>query len=472
MKTKVIQLEFNELCPVLMEQFIAGGHLPNFQRLRDSSQAYITDAGVDAPYLEPWIQWVTAHTGLSFAEHKVFDLGDGHKLNTPRVWDVAGETGDKVWICGSMNASFRKPIHGYILPDPWTTCTEPYPTGEFEPFFHFVRTNVQEHTRAKSPSSKADQLRFIGFMLRRGMSAKTVARIVKQLIGERSGAGRWKRAAVLDRLLWDVFAWYWKQYRPTFSTFFLNSTAHFQHMYWRNMDPTPFAVKPTGKEQLEYSSAVLFGYQQMDAIVGECLDLAGSDTAVTLATALSQQPCLKYEDTGGKTFYRPVDPAQLLEFAGVKSGAEYAPVMSEQFHLYCQTTADAEQATAKLLALTMDGKRVMSARFNGKEVFAGCSIFTVKDAGETVTNDAGQTLRFGELFYNSNLVKSGMHHRDGIFWLMLPGVAPKVHKERVDLTRLAPTLLDVLGYARPDCMRAASLFEPELVSRSKLAVTH
>jgi len=27
-------------------------------------------------HIEPWIQWVSVHTGKSYAEHKVFRLGD------------------------------------------------------------------------------------------------------------------------------------------------------------------------------------------------------------------------------------------------------------------------------------------------------------------------------------------------------------------------------------------------------------
>jgi hypothetical protein len=452
MKTKLIQLEFNELCPTLVDRFCAQGKLPNFQKLRSASAVYVTDAGEDPPNLEPWIQWVTVHTGLPYSEHKVFDLGDGHKLNVPRVWDIVGETGDNVWICGSMNASFRKPIQGYILPDPWSTGIHPYPEGEFESFFHFIRTSVQEHTRAESPLSKADQLKFLTFMLRRGMSTETATTIVRQLMSERSGANRWKRAAILDRLLWDVFTWYWVRHKPAFSTFFLNSTAHFQHMYWRNMDPEKFAVKPTPGEQDEYGDAVLFGYQQMDHLIGRCLELAGNDTAVVLATALSQQPCVKYEDTGGKVFYRPNDPEKLLEFVGVAAKAEFAPVMSEQFRYYFSTETAAADAGLKLGGLKMNGKSIMLARVSGNEVFSGCSVFETVQPSQLITNIAGESKKFAELFYNCNLVKSGMHHRDGIFWIKGPAVPAAVHPGRLELTRVAPTLLSIMGYTPPKTM--------------------
>ena len=457
MGTKVIQLEFNELCPSLMDAFIVQGHLPNFASLRRQSHVFTTDAEEKAPYLEPWIQWVTVHTGLAYAQHGVFDLGDGHKLTVPRIWDIVGQHGQKVWICGSMNASFHKPISGFILPDPWSTGVRPYPEGTFESFFNFVRANVHEHTRSEMTVSKADQMRFLAFMTTHGMSPETVAVIIKQLLEERGGAHRWKRAAILDRLQWDVFSWYWRRHQPTFSTFFLNSTAHFQHMYWRNMDPSIFSAKPSDSGQDEYSKAILFGYQQMDAIVGKCLSLIDTDTIVVLATALSQQPCLKYEETGGKVFYRPEQPPDLFRFSGISSSPEFAPVMSEQFRLYFPSEAAAREAQEKLLQLRWEDRPVMLARAQAREVFAGCAVFERVPLDAMVCNGEGVTRKFYELFYNCSLVKSGMHHPDGILWVSTPDRTYQVEENKVSLRAIAPTLLALLGYPTPDFMEVPAL---------------
>jgi len=53
-RTPVVLLEFNELTPALMDRFIADGKLPNFARLRASSEIFISDAEEQEPYLEPW----------------------------------------------------------------------------------------------------------------------------------------------------------------------------------------------------------------------------------------------------------------------------------------------------------------------------------------------------------------------------------------------------------------------------------
>ncbi len=175
----VIQLEFNELSPALMDQFIAEGKLPNFARLKTTSQVFVTDAEETAPNLEPWIQWVTVHTGLSFKEHGVFNLGDGHKATAPRVFEHLNNAGHKQWICGSMNASVARPLNGFFLPDPWSVGVEPYPKDEFQGFFDYVRLHVQEHTRNTSPVSTIAHLRFLAFLCRHGLSIRSIRAIVQ-----------------------------------------------------------------------------------------------------------------------------------------------------------------------------------------------------------------------------------------------------------------------------------------------------
>ena len=64
------------------------------------------------------------------------------------------------------------------------------------------------------------------------------------------------RSVLLDRLQFDLFRWHWQRERPALSTFFLNSTAHFQHFYWRNLEPDRFRVRPTDEEQRALADAV------------------------------------------------------------------------------------------------------------------------------------------------------------------------------------------------------------------------
>ena len=446
--SSVIVLEFNELTPKLVLQWIGEGKLPGFKRLFDESIAYTTDAGEQPPNLEPWIQWVTVHTGLTYDQHGVFDLGDGHKLKAPRIWDIASDHGRRVWVCGSMNASMQNGrVNGAIVPDPWSTGFKPFPEQEFQDFFHFVRTNVQEYTRDKVPLSKGDYIRFVRFLLRNGLSAVTVRKTVAQLLSESGGKFKWRRAMILDRLMWDVFRAKWRALKPHYSTLFLNSVAHLQHFHWRNMDPAAFPIQPTAQEQAEYADAILRGYQSMDLIIQEALALVeGTPTSIVLMTALSQQPLLAYEESGGKQLYRAVDPMALKAFAGITAAAQFEPVMSEEFRFVFSTEGDAADAEHKLMALTCDGQAVMRIKRTGAELYGGCAIISKPGTqGAIQSTVTGGSKPFGELFYASLSVKSGGHHPDGIFWVRSPHAQPRVVAQRVPLPQTAPTLALLSG---------------------------
>ncbi|MFD0737901.1 hypothetical protein ACFQZQ_01170 [Lysobacter koreensis] len=457
-RPRVIVLEFNELSPTLMREFMAQGVLPNFSRLHGDAQAYVTDAEEAAPNLEPWIQWVTAHSGQSYRDHGVYHLGDGHKLKTKQVWDLLSDHGLKVWVCGSMNLRYDRPINGAVLPDPWAAGTDPFPGDLFDAYFPFVQRNVQEYTNTRVPLSHSDYLRFVSFMAAHGLSLKTASAIARQLGGERlTRKGKWRRATILDRLQFDVFRWYYQKERPDFSTFFVNSTAHLQHMHWRNMDPAPFKLKPGDDEQREYQHAIRYGYQMMDQIVGQTLEMAGPDVTVVMMSALSQQPCLRYEDSGGKTFYRPREFERVLEYAGVPRPYRVEPVMSEQFHVHFDSEPAALAAATALRGLRLEGQPAMEVKHDGASVFAGCSVFRQLDRDVPLARPGGEPRPFFELFYQVEGLKSGMHHPDGILWIRDPARPHREHPDKVPLRDVAPTMLAAFGVTPPGYMTGTSL---------------
>ncbi|MDJ0617912.1 MAG: hypothetical protein QNJ63_14405 [Calothrix sp. MO_192.B10] len=454
----VISLEFNELCPSLMERFIQEGKLPNFQRFYEESEIYTTDAEEQPPFLEPWIQWVTVHSGVPYSEHQVFLLDEGYKLKSKSIWDIISDAGLRVWICGSMNVSYNYPLNGYIIPDFWSTKINPN-SDEVLPYFRFVQKQVQEHTNDSISLSIGDSLKFLDFMNHHGLSLNTIGAIIQQLIREKvTGKYRWQRATIADKLQFDVFRWYYQKIKPNFSTFFLNSTAHFQHMYWRNMEPDKFQVKPSVKEQVEYETAILFGYQEMDKIIGAFFDLVDSNTTLILSTGLSQKPCFTYENIGGKHFYRPRKFENILQFAGVKSNYSCSPVMSEEFHIRFENEQDAYEAEQRLLALEVNERPMMRLQRNGTEVLGGCGIFNKlpNDATLSIANSK-HSVPFFDIFYQIEDIKSGMHHPDGILWIRKPNHQHSVHHQKVSLLSVAPTILDLLKVPKPDFMKGVVL---------------
>ena len=456
MSGNVILLEFNELSPTLMNRFISQGHLPNFKRFSEESGVYLTEAAERAPYLDPWIQWITVHTGLDFKEHGVERLNEGHTVRAKRIWDFVGKAGDPVWICGSMNVAYQPGLKGAVMPDPWTTHVAVTPK-ELDPYFSFIQRNVLEYTNAKVPLSRSDYIRFVKFMAQHGLSISTVRAITQQLLKEVKKQDRWKRAVILDKLQFDVFRSYYNKMRPRFSTFFLNSTAHYQHFYWRNMEPEVFTVQMSREEAAKYESAILYGYREMDGLVGKFMELADKDTTLVFCTAISQQPYLAYEEKGGRQVYRPSNFEALVRFAGVSVPFRIAPVMAHQFHVYLETEADAQRVEEQMKALTINGRQAMAVIRTGLQIFSGCHIYDSLPNAQLLLGEGGKSAKFFDFFYKIEGLKSGMHHPDGMLWIREPDRRHSHHEEKVPLAAVAPTLLDLLGIEKPASMKESSV---------------
>jgi hypothetical protein len=443
---KVILLEFNELTPSLMDKFIEAGRLPNFKKFRDQATRYETLAAEVAPDLEPWIQWVTVHTGLNYKEHQLFHLNEGHKLAAPRIWDIVSRGGMRSLVFGSMNVNIQSDFNGLVLPDPW--CTEVKPSEELSLLFKFIQKNVLEYSNDRVPLTKRDYLSVMNFLLKHGLSINTITRILKQLLEDRGGRFKWKRAVLLDKIQFDVFRWYWLRDKPSLSTFFANSTAHFQHSYWRNMDPDTFEVKPTNPKPDEYENAIAYGYEQMDELIGQFMKLADAQTTLVFSTALSQQPCLKYEATGGAFFHRARDFKQFLQFAGIDGFTEIAPVMTHQFHVDFPNETLARNAADILSKYIVNGEQLFQVEQKANRVFSGCRIYRAIDLSTPISNkDNTESAPLSRFFYRMETNKSGMHHPLGMLWVrdassISNGSASMDHLE---LKRVPEVVLKAIG---------------------------
>jgi hypothetical protein len=442
----LIMLEFNELTPALMFKFMAAGLLPNFKKFYDEAHVYTTDAEEEGENLNPWVQWVTIHSGLSARKHGVKWLSEGCKLPVKAVWDTLSDAGYRVWVCGSMNARYDKPLNGFLLPDPWSTGLTPYPAGVFDRYYDFVRHHVQEHTNTSQAPSKSKTLGFLTYMLTHGLSVSTLFSVFRQLWTERCGSGRWKRAALMDRLQWDVFSHYYRKHRPHFSTFFLNSTAHYQHTYWRNMDPENFQGKPSEEENREYGGAILHGYQQMDLLIGQFLKTARKEATLVFCTGLSQQPYLKAESKGGRHYYRLIGPRVLTDPIGIVDRFDYQPVMSDQALLRFADEQSCARAQQVLRSYQLFGSPAFFYHQDGSNLMVQCNWTNVLGADAALLQEGtGRRVPFFDVLYSMDVVKSGFHHPDGMLWVRRPNREHVVHLEKMPIRAIQPLVLEHFG---------------------------
>ncbi len=179
---------------------MAQGLLPNFSAFHAAAQVFTSaPCTEEQQYLEPWIQWYSLHTGLSYEQHNVFQLADGPRADFPDLWSVLSDAGLAVGNCGSMNVrGFDRP-GSYFLPDPWCTTEQAIPDALWA-FHDFVSFNVRKYTNTDASLDRQIYVNFLKFMLSHGLGAGTVASIAKQLTEERVVDSRlsWKRVAILD----------------------------------------------------------------------------------------------------------------------------------------------------------------------------------------------------------------------------------------------------------------------------------
>jgi hypothetical protein len=439
---KTIVLELNELTPELMNKFINSGDLPNFKKLRDHSIVYTTDAQVSGVELNPWVQWVTVHTGLSLKEHGVAKLNEMENCDIDFIWDELSSHNKSSWICGSMNSKFKKGFRGMLLPDPWATGTKPFPLGMFDEYYDFVGQSVRE----VSSGSKIPFSKFITFMAKNGLSIKTTYIIAKQLFTELINKdNRWKRAMIMDWLQFDIFKFQYKKNNFDFSTFFSNSTAHFQHHYWMDMDPALFN---NDKIESKKSTAILDAYQNMDNLLGDFFKLKDDATTLIFKTALSQQPYLGFK----RSFYHIKNKETFFDIFKIDENVIYRPVMAEQFHLECASVQEAENLKVHLDTYIMDNNSYFNSGVNklfwlgikGNIVHVQCACNkSVNNTAQIIFVD-GQELDFYSAFYEMDDVKSGMHSPIGMLWVNSPCNEHRVNEEVIPLEESYKIIMETM----------------------------
>jgi hypothetical protein len=441
---RVILIEYNELCPPLLDRWMAAGDLPNFKKFYDQSQVFITAADDSGEMvLEPWIQWYSIHTGLPYREHHVFHLTDGAQAGHADVWRILHEHGKQVWNCGSMNCrGFSFPGSAF-LPDPWSTTELSYPP-EIEKARRFISYNVQQYTNPTAASAWRSTADFVSFMASHGLRSTTAAAILRQIASElyENGSTKWRRAALLDKIQFDLFRHYYIKLRPDFSTFFVNSTAHLQHAYWRHMEPEKFAVHPAPQEIDRYKDAIFYGYREMDRLLGEFLVLAADDVQLILATAFSQQPWPHDDATfnQGVCFYKLRHAEEFLSSLEIFPD-KLLPVMTPRYMAYFENELAVADAKEKLSHITLNGDDVIG--FTSSEprtlVFANKIRHPVSEESRIQFGERDKSIDFYDAFFKIEEIRNTEHHPDGYLWIKTG--EHRKHPAKASILDILPTIL-------------------------------
>ncbi|CAA6802852.1 MAG: Unknown protein [uncultured Thiotrichaceae bacterium] len=316
---KVLVLEINEVNFDLLEKYAAEGKLPNFKKFFDQYGYTKTHSESDQGVLNPWVQWITGHTGLNYEQHQVRRLGDMQGKSHEQIWERIERMGKSVGVFIAFNAKNNLKNPTFFLGDPWSREKRILPkTAEWAD--DALKQITDDYANGRiAPSSI---LKLIGSSIA-NLRAKNYLRLASYTKGYLSR--KFYRALACDLLLSDIFLKMYKKSRPDFATCFINGAAHVQHHYMFSSKYYDGEIKnpewfyKPGIDPLEEV------YKLYDYTLGEIQKEVGSDTRLMLMTALSQEAHDRLS-----IYYRLKDHTQHLDELGVPY-TDIQPLMTEDF---------------------------------------------------------------------------------------------------------------------------------------------
>ena len=325
----MILLALNELNIEYIKGYTAKGLLPNFNKLLLNGY---TETTSESKYelLEPWIQWVTVQTGLSFKEHNVYRLGDiVERKDLHQVFEELESKGLSVGAISPFNADNRLIKSKFFIPDPWTKAKV---SGSFlinnlsNSISKFVNSNASG--RVKLSDFFWLLIGFVKFVrVKRWNHFFNLLRLRKN-----PGV----KAAILDMILLEVFITLHLKNKPDYSHLFFNGGAHVQHHYLFNSANYNGAFKNPEWYCPKNWDPLLMILESYDRIIG---DLLITGERILGVTGLHQIPHDK------QTFYwRPIKHKDFLIELGIKD-IEFSvtPRMSRDFLIETKSSENAKK---------------------------------------------------------------------------------------------------------------------------------
>lgn len=400
---RTILLGLNEINFDYVRRYVERGYLPGFGALLREHGLIRTRAEERYEWLEPWIQWVTVHTGLPYEGHGVFRLGDIVGRDVPQLFEDLERRGFTVGAISPMNAENRLRRTPYFVPDPWTGTPASGP-----PLVRRLARAVARavNTNATGGTGVRTLLEVLAGLVRfaRPRHYPLYARLIAR--GLRL---HWPRAMLLDRLLFDLHTALYRKHQPDLSVLFLNAGAHIQHHYFFNS-----AVGETGRRNPEWYVApeadpVLEVYALYDRMVSE-LRARFPEARLILATGLQQVP---YPEV--TFYYRLTDHADFLRRLGIDGVVAVEPRMSRDF-LVRFVDADAARAGERVLRGARDdqGKALFEEVDNrGADLFVSLTYPHEVRPGTRVASGDGRAIPEFSAHVALVAIKNGHHDTTG-----------------------------------------------------------
>lgn len=330
-------LELNEFNFDLLKR--ASSRYKNIKKLTSLYQTSTqTEDTYESDFLEPWVQWVSIHTGVPSTLHNIKHLGDVPHLETPQIWEKLSDLGITSGVWGAMNANRANAKNClFFLPDPWTGSETATP-DELNDLLTPLRYTSKNYVKLSTSVLVQEMRRLFTFLRSNQMTLKLVREIpqlIKNLIQYRKE--HFPFISLLDYLSTHLFLSYKKRYNPNFTILFLNSLAHLQHHHWKKKS-----------EPLE------IGFRYMDRILGAIFEELRPNEIFLCTNGLSQK---NTNDEKPWILYRQIDQKTFLQTIGVPF-TKVDSHMTHDAHIYFDSAEKCELGRAILEKTEVEGQKL------------------------------------------------------------------------------------------------------------------
>lgn len=464
---KVLLLEINELTWTILDPFIKQGKLPNFQRMVKEGVRSAPEAIERPPHLDPWISWVTLHTGVDRAVHGAAVLGQD-EIFAKRTWDYAVDAGKTIGVFGSISAFPARPVPGFMIPGPFSPTSDTYPQYA-SPALDFNRRYTQVHLKTAERASLVEMAKQARELFGLGLKPATLLRVARQIAAEKLDPhSHWKRVSLQPLINFDFFKTLYDRYRPDFATWHTGHCAHYEHHYWRAYDDSQFKVPATPEEKKHYGGAVEYGYKVADELLGRFMAMADANTVVVVASGLGMKPYVVDLYPEGKITVRFRNVRRILELFAAQGVGEVVPAMMPQWNIRIADPAERARVRGLFAKAHVSGGAHREA-------------FHLDETGELLTvtpfgmarvdsetryffpdapNADPKGYPIDELFaMDTPTPKEAMHDPASVFTMWGSGIRAGVDIPATTDLDIAPTLLTLMGITPPAIMKGRVLRE-------------
>lgn len=336
---RLMLIELNEFSVDLFQQGVRELRLPHIERLLNMQQATTqTDDQVEHRGLDPWVQWVSVHTGLSSSVHKVIHLGDAPaKLGYHQLWEVLSSCGVSSGVWGAMNATRGDAEKcRFFLPDPWTFMEKAHPP-RLNDLLALPRYYSKNYLDVSVVQFVRNTMRLVRYVLGSSALGRLLVQAPFLLSGlARTGVTNAFLFSAFDLFSAPLFIAQRRKHSPQLSLIFLNSIAHLQHHRW--------------EKGTVLTKDLAFGLRTIDRVLGMLFSDLAVGEAVVVMNALTQKNIVGEKP---RICYRQISPQEFLLGTGLPFQT-VEQLMTNDAHVFFASREQRDAAAAALSAVQLD----------------------------------------------------------------------------------------------------------------------